>query len=120
MPLPPRTSRSTPTVRSRPSPPTSSPGAVEVAVTTPGGQSISTASDRFTYIACVVPMLKGKTLKKARKRTKANDCRLGKVKGPRSGKVEIRTAKARHPPAAGRKREDQDGLGSAGLRLPLW
>lgn len=75
------------------SPPTSSPGAVEVAVTAPGGQSISTASDRFTYIACVVPMLKGKTLKKARKRTKANDCRLGKVKGPRSGKVKMQQPK---------------------------
>jgi beta-lactam-binding protein with PASTA domain len=38
---------------------------------------------------CVVPNLKGKTLKKAEKALKAADCKLGKVKpkGQKTGKV---------------------------------
>ncbi len=36
---------------------------------------------------CLVPKLKGKKLKKAKKTLKADDCRLGKVKGPKTGRV---------------------------------
>jgi hypothetical protein len=60
-------------------------GPVDVVVTTPAGRSPADPADRFTYEACVVPKLKGKSLAKARKKLGNSDCRLGKVKG--SGKV---------------------------------
>ena len=50
-------------------------------------------SDRFEYEACVVPKLKGKTLKAARKALKKADCKLGKVKG--KGKVVSQNPKPR-------------------------
>jgi hypothetical protein len=37
--------------------------------------------------ACVVPKLKGKKLKAAKKRLRNANCKLGKVKGPGGGKV---------------------------------
>jgi PASTA domain len=57
-----------------------------------GGNTTVTAK----FDACVVPKLKGKTLKKAKKKLKRGKCRLGKVKGsgdevvkqrPKPGKV---------------------------------
>jgi hypothetical protein len=49
-----------------------------------GGNTTVTA----TFDACVVPKLKGKRLKKAKKKLKRRDCRLGKVKNKQSqGKV---------------------------------
>ena len=42
----------------------------------------------FTYEGCLVPKLKGKKLKSAKKKLKAGDCKLGKVK-----KLEGATAK---------------------------
>src|SRR5207244_460760 len=64
-------------------------GTVHVRVATPGGQSAGTAADQFTYTACVVPKLKGKRLKAARRALRKADCRLGKVSptGQRTGKV---------------------------------
>jgi Divergent InlB B-repeat domain/PASTA domain len=38
-------------------------------------------------VGCVVPKLKGKTLGKAKKKIRNRDCQLGKVKGPRGGRV---------------------------------
>jgi hypothetical protein len=48
-----------------------------------------TASTTVTaeFDACVVPKLKGKKLKPAKKRLKKRDCRLGKVKNKGQGKV---------------------------------
>jgi DNA-binding beta-propeller fold protein YncE len=40
-----------------------------------------------TVRGCVVPKLKGKRIKPAKKSLRRADCKLGKVKGPRSGKV---------------------------------
>ena len=66
--------------------PSSAAGTVDVTVRNPG-QSPTGAGDRFTFTApkvvkCIVPKLKGKTLKKARKLLKKAHCKLGKVKGP--------------------------------------
>jgi Glycine rich protein/PASTA domain len=36
---------------------------------------------------CLVPKLKGKSLKRAKKKLRKSDCRIGKVKGKKSGKV---------------------------------
>jgi hypothetical protein len=77
------------------SPKTSKAGFVDVTVTTLAGTSPAVRSDRFEYEACVVPKLKGKNLKAARKALKKADCKLGKVKGegtvksqsPKQGKV---------------------------------
>jgi hypothetical protein len=65
-------------------------GAVDVAVTTTGGTTAAGAADRFTYAnepaakKCVVPKLKAKRLKAARRALSHADCRLGKVRGRRS------------------------------------
>jgi IPT/TIG domain/PASTA domain len=63
------------------------PGSVDLRVYTRAGTTAVAVADKFTYNACVVPNLVGKKLKKAKKRLKAHDCRLGKVKGPKTGKV---------------------------------
>lgn len=51
-----------------------------MSVTTLAGTSRSVRSDRFTYRACVVPALVGKSLKTAKKRLGFAGCKLGKVK----------------------------------------
>ena len=77
------------------SPRRSAPGVVAVSVTTAGGKSAPVAADKFTYTACVVPKLKGKTLRHARKALKRADCRLGKVKpkGQTTGHVKTQSPK---------------------------
>jgi PASTA domain/IPT/TIG domain len=65
------------------SPPSAQAGAVDVKVVTAGGTSQATAGDQFTYTGsanCVVPNLKGKTLKAAKRRARKANCRIGKVK----------------------------------------
>ncbi len=69
------------------SPPGANPGFVDVTVTTAAGTSAVVRSDRFKYVACVVPKLKGKNLKAARKTASRAGCILGSVKGNRNGKV---------------------------------
>jgi hypothetical protein len=56
------------------------PGAVDITVTTLAGTTTTAASDTFTYTACVVPNLKGEKLKASKKKLKAGDCKIGKVK----------------------------------------
>jgi hypothetical protein len=55
-------------------------GAVDVTVTTVAGTTPLVASDKFTYKACIVPNLKGKKLKAAKKKLRKAHCKLGKVK----------------------------------------
>ena len=55
-------------------------GTVDVTVTTLAGISATGRSDRFTYKACVVPQLKNKSLKVAKKRLRNAGCKLGKVR----------------------------------------
>jgi hypothetical protein len=59
-------------------PKTTKPGAVAVTVTTLGGTS---AAVPFTYTACVVPKVKGKTLKAAKKALRKANCKPGSVRG---------------------------------------
>jgi beta-lactam-binding protein with PASTA domain len=48
----------------------------------------ATPGDRFTFTeVCIVPRLKGKKLKRAKKKLGNAECRLGKKKGKRGGKV---------------------------------
>jgi IPT/TIG domain/PASTA domain len=59
--------------------PRGSRGEVDVGVKNPG-QSPAVAADTFTYTACVVPKLRGKSVRAAKNRLKKADCKLGKVK----------------------------------------
>jgi hypothetical protein len=88
------------------SPASPSPGVVDVSVTTIAGSSPTNGADRFEYTApatlpkCVVPNLRGRTLKAARKRAGRSGCKIGKVRGlkgatAKSGEV------ARQKPKAG-------------------
>ena len=87
------------------SPHRSAPGVVAVSVTTGGGKSAAVAADKFTYTACVVPKLKGKTLRNARKAIKRADCRLGKIKpkGQTTGHIKTQSPKAGRVLAPGSK-----------------
>ena len=72
------------------------PDTVDLAVTTSAGRTPAGAADRFTFVApevpaahCLVPKLKGKKLKAAKKAlTKAN-CKLGKVKGHKGKSAKV-------------------------------
>lgn len=55
-------------------------GPVDITVTTVAGTSPATAVDQFTYQACVVPKLKDKKLKAAKRKLRKADCKVGKVK----------------------------------------
>jgi hypothetical protein len=66
------------------------PSVVDIAVTTPSGVSATVTADKFTYKACTVPQLKGKTLKSAKKKLKKAGCKLGKVKGEKSGSAKVK------------------------------
>jgi hypothetical protein len=60
------------------------PGKVDVSATTLAGTNVNTRFDDFVYEACVVSVLKNKTLKKAKTLLRRNGCKLGHVK-----KVEV-------------------------------
>jgi hypothetical protein len=71
-------------------PPRGSPGTVDVSVTTVAGTTPPVAADKFTYIACVVPKLLGRSLKVSRKMLKRAGCVMGKVRGARSRTARVR------------------------------
>jgi IPT/TIG domain-containing protein/PASTA domain-containing protein len=56
------------------------PGKVDVTVTTLAGENANTRFDDYVYRACVVPALRNKTLKKAKKLLRRRGCKLGHVK----------------------------------------
>lgn len=60
------------------------PGPVDVTTTTLAGTSTAGGSDRFDYIACVVPRLKGKSLRLAKRTLRRAGCKPGDVKRRRS------------------------------------
>jgi IPT/TIG domain len=69
-------------------------GSIDVTVTNPGGPSSSTTLDRFTFVpVCVVPNLHRKNLRVAMKALKHADCSLGKVTGPKTGRVRHQSRK---------------------------
>jgi IPT/TIG domain/PASTA domain len=71
-------------------PPSAGPGTVDVRVTTVAGQTPAVAADQFTYTACVVPKIQGKSLKASRKALAAAGCALGKVKGKKSKAAKVK------------------------------
>lgn len=54
-------------------------GPVEITATTLAGTSPEVSADRFYYEGCVVPKLKGKKLKAAKKTIGRADCKVGKI-----------------------------------------
>jgi hypothetical protein len=56
------------------------PGKVDITVTTGAGDSADTRFDDFVYRACVVPSIKNKTLKVAKRLLRNRGCKLGHVK----------------------------------------
>lgn len=56
------------------------PGKVDVTITTVAGDNTNTRFDDYVYRACVVPAIKGKTLKKAKTLLRRRGCKLGHVK----------------------------------------
>lgn len=54
-------------------------GSVEITATTLAGTSPETKEDRFYYEGCVVPKLKGKKLKAAKKALGRANCKTGKI-----------------------------------------
>ena len=70
-------------------PPSATVGSVDVTVTTLAGTSAAVRDDRFTYEGCLVPKLKKKKLKSAKKAIRRANCRVGTVKrrAGRRGKV---------------------------------
>lgn len=66
------------------------PGAVvDTSVTTAVGTSSVSAADKFTYTACLVPNLKGKTLTAAGKKLEKADCKIGKAKGKKAKSAKV-------------------------------
>jgi hypothetical protein len=65
--------------------------AATLSVPEPGGPSPSPAPPSGQN--CVVPKVKGKKLKRAKKKLRNGDCRIGKVKGDKSGKVKKQNPK---------------------------
>ncbi len=83
-------------------------GAVDVTVTTIAGTSAAVRGDRFYYEGCVVPKLKGKKLKPARRILGRAHCKVGKVtrrraKPKKAGKVLKQSAKPGKVLASGSK-----------------
>jgi hypothetical protein len=60
-------------------PPSTTVQRVDITATTVAGTSVPTSTDRFSYEGCVVPKLKGKKLKAAKKALGRADCKTGKV-----------------------------------------
>lgn len=56
------------------------PGKVDLAITTIAGDNADTRFDDYVYRACVVPAVKGKTLKRAKSALRRGGCKLGHVK----------------------------------------
>ena len=71
-------------------PKTERPGLVDIAVTSFAGTNPNTRFDDYSYLACVVPRIKNRTLKVAKALLRRRGCKLGHVKkvdAPTSKKV---------------------------------
>jgi hypothetical protein len=56
------------------------PGTVDVSITTLAGNNANTRYDDYAYRACVVPVVRGKTLSRAKTLLRRRGCKLGHVK----------------------------------------
>jgi hypothetical protein len=61
-------------------PQTERPGQVDISVTSFAGTNPNTRFDDYTYLACVVPKIKNRTLKVAKTLLRRRGCKLGHVK----------------------------------------
>jgi hypothetical protein len=82
------------------SPPSASAGTVDVSVTSAAGNTAVVSADRFTYVPvtpptstqprnCIVPKLKGHSLKADRKRLSKAGCKLGEVRGKKTKTAKV-------------------------------
>jgi IPT/TIG domain len=76
-------------------PPSSAVGRVDVTATTLAGTSATLSADRFDYEGCVVPRLKGKSLKASRKKLRNADCKLGSIRGLNGKSAKVLTQNPR-------------------------
>jgi IPT/TIG domain/PASTA domain len=79
-------------------PPSAKTGTVDVTVTTLAGTSPAVREARFLYEGCVVPKLKGKSLKSSKRALRRNECKVGTImrrkgKASKVGKVVKQSAK---------------------------
>ena len=86
-------------------PPGTTVGSVDVTATTLAGTSATTRDGRFFYVGCVVPKLKGKKLKSAKRAIHRADCKVGTIKRRpgKPGKVIKQSPKPRKVLAPGTK-----------------
>ena len=75
------------------------PGKVDVAVTTIAGENADTRYDDYVYRACVVPAIKGKTLKRAKSALRRGGCKLGHVKRVNAPAKKVGKVLKQKPPA---------------------
>jgi hypothetical protein len=66
------------------------PGPVSISVTTNAGTSPASPGAVFTYLGCMVPKLKGNSLKADRKKLAKAGCKLGKVSGKRTKTAKVK------------------------------
>jgi hypothetical protein len=71
----------------------------------PGNDAASAKLSVVAPVRCVVPKQTGLTLAKAKRRLAKAHCRLGKVTGPRTGRITVQTG-ARRPSASGGRRSE--------------
>jgi hypothetical protein len=92
------------------SPPSAQPGVVDITVTSAAGTTAGASADRFSYLPvtppnpvptgtqprnCIVPNLKGRSLKAGRRKLKKVDCKLGKVRGHKSKSAKVKKQSAK-------------------------
>jgi hypothetical protein len=79
-------------------PPGTKPGPVDVSVTTLAGTTGALPPDRYTYVACVVPKLKHRSLKATKELLRRKECRPGHVTRAYGAKKSARVVRQGHKP----------------------
>lgn len=78
------------------------PGKVDVSVKTIAGKNANTRFDDYVYLACVVPSVKGKSLKAAKRLLNRRGCKLGHVKKVNAPKPKLVGKVLKQTPTAGK------------------
>jgi hypothetical protein len=78
------------------------PGKVDVSVKTIAGKNANTRFDDYVYLACVVPSIKGKSLKVAKRLLNRRGCKLGHVKKVDAPKPKLVGKVLKQTPTAGK------------------
>jgi hypothetical protein len=72
-------------------PPSSKITRVDVTATTLAGTSATVGGDRFSYQGCLVPKLKGTSLKTSRRKLRSAGCKLGSIRGLKGKTAKVLT-----------------------------